>query len=123
MQQLSLSSFHPTPFKIPLNDKKIIALEGLDGTGKSALARQLIEILGGEATVIHIAYSQDKVAPISKETFFEQANVSDEPVTRTFVRIIYSTRQYDRLGNTHNPAFEYQWDMVRREAQLDLLKS
>lgn len=48
-------------------------------------------------------------------------NTTDAPITRTFARIIYSTRKYDRIGNTHNPAFDYQWEMVRREALLDLL--
>jgi len=47
-------------------------------------------------------------------------NSSDETITRTFARIIFSTREYDRLGNTHNFSFDYNWKMVRREAQLDL---
>ncbi len=49
-------------------------------------------------------------------------NATDEAVLRTFIRIQYSTRIYDRVGNAHNPAFDYQWEMVRREAQLDLIK-
>ncbi|MES2199910.1 MAG: hypothetical protein V4489_07065, partial [Chlamydiota bacterium] len=47
-------------------------------------------------------------------------NTQEKPILRTFVRVIYSTRKYDRLGNAHNPAFDYEWEMVRREAQLDL---
>ncbi|CAF1001663.1 unnamed protein product [Adineta steineri] len=47
-------------------------------------------------------------------------NTGDEPILRTFVRIIYSPRIFDRLGNTHNPHLDYQWEMVRREAQMDL---
>lgn len=47
-------------------------------------------------------------------------NMSDHPIKRTFARMLYSTRIYDRLGNTHNPAFNYHWEMVCREAQLDL---
>ena len=33
---------------------------------------------------------------------------------RTFVRLGFSTRQYDRLGNAHNPLFDYAWEMVPR---------
>ena len=49
------------------------------------------------------------------------SNVTDDAIRRTFVRIIYSTRVYDRLGNTVNPSFDYRWEMVRREAQADLV--
>lgn len=51
------------------------------------------------------------------------ANTTDNPITRTFVKLIYSTRVYDRIGNAHNPAFDYTWKMVRREAQQDLLET
>ena len=47
-------------------------------------------------------------------------NTGDDPVLRNFARIIHSTRIYDRTGNTHNPAFDYMWEMVRREVQMDL---
>jgi hypothetical protein len=47
-------------------------------------------------------------------------NTGDDPVLRTFARIVYSTRIYDRIGNTHNAAFHYKWKMIRREVQMDL---
>jgi hypothetical protein len=31
---------------------------------------------------------------------------------RTFVRLSYDTQIYNRLGNTHNPMFNYKWPMV-----------
>jgi hypothetical protein len=34
--------------------------------------------------------------------------------SRVFVRLSYSVRQLDRLGNTHNPMFDYDWKMVER---------
>lgn len=37
-----------------------------------------------------------------------------EDQTRVFVRLSYSVRQLDRLGNTHNPMFDYDWKMVER---------
>jgi len=34
---------------------------------------------------------------------------------RTFFRLSYSPRMFDRLGNTHNPLFDYSWPMVPRD--------
>ncbi len=39
---------------------------------------------------------------------------------RTFVRLSYSVRKFDRLGNSHNPFFDYTWDMVERDVHLTL---
>ena len=41
---------------------------------------------------------------------------------RTFVRLSYTLRQFDRLGNTHNPLFDYDWEMVPRDMQATLIK-
>lgn len=38
-----------------------------------------------------------------------------KPTYRTFFRLEYSVRIWDRLGNTHNPLFDYNWDMVPRD--------
>lgn len=47
-------------------------------------------------------------------------NLTLSPIRRTFVRIIFSTRIYDRIGNAHNPAFDYEWKMVPRNIDLSL---
>ena len=39
---------------------------------------------------------------------------------RTFLRLSYSVRQFDRLGNSHNPGFDYNWEMVERDVHLTL---
>ena len=39
---------------------------------------------------------------------------------RTFIRISFSVREFDRLGNTHNPLFEYNWSMVERRVEESL---
>lgn len=36
---------------------------------------------------------------------------------RTFFRITYDLKKFDRLGNTHNPNLDYEWEMVDRNAQ------
>jgi len=33
---------------------------------------------------------------------------------RTFIRLTYDVKEFDRLGNTHNSAIDYSWDMVER---------
>ena len=47
---------------------------------------------------------------------------SAENIDRIFMRLVFSTKVYDRLGNTINPHFDYKWEFMRREAQLDLSK-
>jgi hypothetical protein len=37
--------------------------------------------------------------------------------SRTFLRLSFTLRQFDRLGNTHNPLFDYDWNMVPRDTQ------
>ncbi len=47
--------------------------------------------------------------------------VAKEDGHRFFFRLTFDTRKFDRLGNTHNPMFNYKWDMVARDTQKDLL--
>lgn len=59
-------------------------------------------------------------------TFFDTYNVHAatpiiEDGMRTFARLVYSTRQYDRLGNSHNPLFDYHCEMVRRALPDNLI--
>lgn len=48
----------------------------------------------------------------------------DAPVRiyRTFVRISFEVRIFDRLGNAHNPLFKYNWPMVPRDIEALNLK-
>lgn len=47
-------------------------------------------------------------------------HTGSEPLKRTFFRMTYSIREFDRLGNTHNPFFKYNWNMVARDVSKDL---
>lgn len=42
---------------------------------------------------------------------------ADHRVFRTFVRISFEVRVFDRLGNAHNPLFAYDWPMVPRDIE------
>ncbi len=39
------------------------------------------------------------------------------PTKRTWLRLSYETRIFDRLGNAHNPLFDYDWEMVPRDIE------
>jgi len=39
------------------------------------------------------------------------------PIYRTFFRLSYDVNRFDRFGNTHNPMFDYNWDMVTRNTK------
>lgn len=42
---------------------------------------------------------------------------ASETTPRTWVRLSFEVRQFDRLGNAHNPMFLYNWEMVRRDIE------
>lgn len=44
-----------------------------------------------------------------------QTHLGDKPLPRTFVKVAFSERRYNRTGNTHNPLFDYWWPMVPRD--------
>lgn len=49
-----------------------------------------------------------------------EAPVATEKQKRTFLRMSYTVREFDRLGNAHNPLFDYNWEMVPRDIQSTL---
>lgn len=48
---------------------------------------------------------------------------AEKRVFRTFVRISFEVRIFDRLGNAHNPLFQYDWPMVKRDIEALNLKA
>ncbi|MBK9041014.1 MAG: hypothetical protein IPL83_18005 [Bdellovibrionales bacterium] len=51
-----------------------------------------------------------------------EATQAQSPGFRTFLRISFDVKEFDRLGNTHNPLFDYNWKMAPRETQSGLIK-
>lgn len=45
-----------------------------------------------------------------------------EGVHRTLLRLEFSEKVFDRLGNTHNPLFDYSWNMIPKPIPDDLRK-
>lgn len=50
-----------------------------------------------------------------------RAEPATEDCFRTFLRVSYDVKPFDRLGNTINPLLNYDWEMVPREAQTTLI--
>jgi hypothetical protein len=40
-----------------------------------------------------------------------------EATFRTWMRLSFEVRKFDRLGNAHNPLFAYDWAMVPRDIE------
>ncbi len=40
-----------------------------------------------------------------------------ERVDRTWIRLSFEVRIFDRLGNTKNPMFDYNWEMEPRDIE------
>lgn len=50
-----------------------------------------------------------------------EASIATQEEYRTFFRMSYTVREFDRLGNAHNPMFDYKWDMQPRNIQKTLI--
>lgn len=49
-----------------------------------------------------------------------KSDAAKQSVYRTFIRLSYDTIIFDRFGNTHNPMFQYNWNMVSRDTKKHL---
>jgi len=49
------------------------------------------------------------------------ANKIEDSKPRTFVRLSYSVRQFDRKGNSKNNCFDYSWEMFSRNISKELV--
>lgn len=50
-----------------------------------------------------------------------EAPIVEEDMFRTFLRLSYTVREFDRLGNAHNNMFDYDWEMYPRDIQKTLI--
>lgn len=76
----------------------------------------------------------DSIAKNENEVFIEtnkiylmdaytvhRSNAQNKLSKRIFFRMSYSVREFDRLGNTHNPMINYNWEMVPRNMAANLI--
>ena len=52
---------------------------------------------------------------------FHAAASSDKVCHRTFFRLAFDVRPFDRIGNSINPLFDYKWNYVSREIDRKLI--
>ncbi len=99
--------FYPQPFDCSHVDERVhdCFLE-MDAQSDESRAMQV------EPNTVYLmdAYTVHRAA-IATHHFF-----------RTFLRISYDVKPFDRLGNAINPLFSYAWEMVPREAQSTLIQ-
>ena len=69
----------------------------------------------GEQTKSKYTYQPDPYDIVVLDSYCaHRAVYSPEFTERTFFRLEYCVRKYDRKGNTHNSLFKYRWRMVPR---------
>jgi hypothetical protein len=67
-----------------------------------------------------ITFDPYKILLMNAYTVHRADRVNYE-IDRTFFRLSFDTLVFDRYGNTHNPMFDYKWDMVTRDTQKHLV--
>jgi hypothetical protein len=70
-----------------------------------------IEVPGGVPEV----RSKDFELVLMDAYCVHRGDVATQPMFRTWLRVSWETRVFDRLGNAHNPLFDYDWKMVARD--------
>lgn len=66
------------------------------------------------------------VVPENTVTFMDAYSVHESGLARrgglrTFLRVTYDCKEFDRLGNSHNSMIDYSWPMVKRTTQQGLI--
>lgn len=67
-----------------------------------------------------VVYPNNTVLLLDAYTLHEAPKVAQD-TERTFLRLSYTVREFDRLGNAHNSMFEYEWEMHPRDIQKTLI--
>lgn len=67
-----------------------------------------------------VTYSPYEILLINAYCLHESSKAQAEEY-RTFFRMSYTVREFDRLGNAHNPMFDYKWNMLPRNIQHSLI--
>ena len=65
-----------------------------------------------------VQYPANTIIGMDAYTVHRSARVQGD---RTFIRVSFSVREFDRLGNTLNPMFDYAWTMLPRDVSKCLI--
>ena len=90
------TQFYPQPF-IVVDEKKYNVFQGFDLQAKD-----------------YVIAKEDTVYFMDAYTVHESGIASRKDI-RSFLRVTYDLKKFDRLGNTHNSMLDYNWDMADRK--------
>ena len=87
--------FYPQPF-IVVDETKYNVFQGLDLQAKDYLIADENTVYFMDAYTVH------------------ESGIASRKDIRSFLRVTYDLKMFDRLGNTHNSMLDYKWDMEAR---------
>ena len=88
--------FYPQSF-IVVDETKFNIFQGFDLQAKSFIVAEE-----------NVAYFMDAYT-------VHESGIAVKAGLRTFLRLTYDVKKFDRVGNTHNSMLDYSWDMVDRK--------
>lgn len=65
----------------------------------------------------HVWYPKEGEISLMDSYCVHRGSEATEPVFRTWIRLSFEVRIFDRLGNAHNPLFDYDWQMQKRDIE------
>jgi effector-binding domain-containing protein len=96
-------------------------VQPFDFSGKSVNTYNWFELMEEQAKPASAAQGQPYEIYLIDPYTVHAGTPATEVTDRTFVRLEFSLREYDRIQNTRNPLFDYHWNMVERPLPTDLL--
>lgn len=87
--------FYPQPFVV-VDEKKFNVFQGFDLQAEDYIIAHENCVYFMDAYTVH------------------ESGIADRRGLRTFLRVTYDLKPFDRAGNTHNSMLDYNWDMVER---------
>lgn len=71
----------------------------------------------------HVWYPKPGEISLMDAYCVHRGSEADTPIFRTWIRLSFEVRIFDRLGNAHNPLFNYEWEMQKRDIESLNLES
>lgn len=88
--------FYPQPFTV-VDEKKFNVFQGFD-------------LQAGDFII-----AEENTAYFMDAYMVHESGIAGREGLRTFLRLTYDVKKFDRLGNTHNSMIDYDWLMVDRK--------
>lgn len=95
--------FYPQLFNADFDDSKYDIFKGFDAQAQTPLVAPENAVLFMDAYTVH------------------ESGYASRSGWRTFLRVTFDWKKFDRLGNTHNSMLDYDWDMAERNVQDTLV--